>query len=103
MKEFVGDVDELLAEFQQDIGMESGQPGKLNQELKDCVDKPRRVSQRVPRQESLRMWFRIQVYLRESLRVWIRVDSRMGSSMYSSVSTCRTKTLCHDSGKSVEY
>ena len=38
-----------------------------------------------------------------SLRVWIRVDSRMGSSMCSSVSTCRTKTLCHDSGKSVEY
>ena len=50
VKEFDGDVDKLLVEYQQDIDIESGQPGELNQELKDCVDEPRRVSQRVPRQ-----------------------------------------------------
>ena len=69
-KEFDGDVDKLLAEYQQDIniGIESEFlklefDQEFNQELKDCVDEPRRVSQRVPRQESLRMWLRVQVCL----------------------------------------
>ena len=77
VKEFDGDVDKLLAEYQQDIGIESGQHGEFNQELKDCVDEPRRVSRRVPRQESLRTWLRVQMCLRESLRKWIRVWIRV--------------------------
>ena len=77
VKEFDGDVDKLLAEYQQDIGIETGQLGGVNLELKDCVDEPRRVSQRVPRQESLRIWLRVQVCLRESLRLWIRVWLRV--------------------------
>ena len=59
VKEFGGHVGKLLAEYQQDIGIESGQPGEFNQELKDCVHEPRRVSQRVPRRESLGMWLRV--------------------------------------------
>ena len=81
VKEFDGDVDKLLAEYQQDIGIESGQRGEFNQELKDCVAEPRRVSRREPRRESLRMWLRVPVCLRESLRglfrVWIRVRRRV--------------------------
>ena len=81
VKEFDGDVDKLLAEYQHDIGIESGQPGECNQELKDCVSEPRRMLRRVPRQELLRMWFRVQVCLRDSLRglfgVWIRVCIRL--------------------------
>ena len=56
VKEFDGDVDKLLAEYQQGIGIESGRSGEFNQELKDCVAELRRVSRRVQRQESLRMW-----------------------------------------------
>ena len=41
VREYDGDVDNLLAEYQHDIGIESGQPGKCNQELKDCVSEPR--------------------------------------------------------------
>ena len=92
--EFDGDVDKLVAEYQQDIGIESGQPGQCNQELKDCVEVPR-VSRRVPRQESLRVWHRVQVCLRESLRGRIR-------ERYSSVSARKAKTMCHGSGNSVE-
>ena len=77
VKECHGDVNKLLVEYQQDIGIESGQPEEFNQELKDCVDEPRRGSQRVPRLESLRMWLRVQVCLRESLRVWIPVWIRV--------------------------
>ena len=40
VKEFDGDVDKLLAEYQQDIGIESRQLGEFNQELKDCVAEP---------------------------------------------------------------
>ena len=50
MKEFDGDVDKLFVEYQQDvdIGMQSDVPKlefdqEFNQELKDCVDEPRRV------------------------------------------------------------
>ena len=42
MKEFDGDDDQLLAEYQQDI--ESGQLGGFNQELKDCLAELRRES-----------------------------------------------------------
>ena len=79
VKQFDGDVDKLLAECQQGIGIGSGQPGEFNQELKDCVYEPRRVSQRVPRQ--LRIWLRVQVCLWESLRVWIRVWIRVCSQV----------------------
>ena len=44
VKEFDGDVDKLLAEYQQDIGIETGQLGGVNLELKDCAGEPRRVS-----------------------------------------------------------
>ena len=96
-KEFDGDVDKLLAEYQQDIsiGIESeflklDSDQEFNQEHKYCVDEPRRVSQRVPRQESLRMWLRVQVCLWESLRVWIRVWIR------SCIQVCRhaERKLC---------
>ena len=75
VKEFVGDADKLLAEYQQDtdadtdidmdIEIEAGQPGEFDQNLR----------------ESLRMWLRVQVCLRESLRgsfrVWLRVWIRV--------------------------
>ena len=87
VKEFLGDDHKVLAEYQQDtdadidIDIESGQPGEFDQELKDCVEEPRRVSRRVQRRESLRMWLRVQVCLRESLRgsfrVWLRVWIRV--------------------------
>ena len=74
-KEFDGDNNKFLVEYQQDIdiGNESElpklDPGGFNQELKD----PRRVLRR----ESLRTWLQIQVCLRESpqgaVRVWIQV------------------------------
>ena len=72
VKEFVGDDDKLLAEYQQytdadidiDIDIESGQPGDFDQELKDCVEEPRRVLRRVLRRESPR----------ESLRARLRVQ-----------------------------
>ena len=41
VKEFDGDDDKLLAEYQQDI--ESDQPGEFRQELKDCVADSLRV------------------------------------------------------------
>ena len=63
VKEFVGDDDKLLAEYQQDTAadmdtdsnttIESDQPWEFDQELKDCVEVPRRVSRRVLRRESL--------------------------------------------------
>ena len=70
VKEFDGDDDKLLAEYQQntdadidiDIDIESKLPRlEFDQGLKDCVDVPRRVSRRVLRRESLR----------ESLRAWL--------------------------------
>ena len=73
-----GDNDKLLVEYQQDtdtdadmdMDSETDQPGEFNQQLKDCVDEPRRASRRVPRRESLReslrAWLRVQVCLRES-------------------------------------
>ena len=87
VKEFVGDDDKLLEEYQQDTGadididVESGQPGDFNLEHKDFVEEPRRVSRRLLRRVSLRMWLRVQVCLRESLRgslrVWLRVWIRV--------------------------
>ena len=90
VKEFVGDDDKLLVDYQQDIDIDIGIDSELpnlefdqefDQELKDCVDVPRRASRRVLRRESagesLRAWLRVQVCLRESLRgsfrVWLRV------------------------------
>ena len=78
VKEFDGDVDKLLREYQQDIGIETGQPGEFNQELKDCVDESRRVSPRVPRQESFRLWLRCVFGSRFGLQVWIRVWLQVG-------------------------
>ena len=84
VKEFVGDVDKLLVEYQQDIDadididIEAGQLGKVNQELQSCDEVPRRVLRRIS--------------LRESLRACV----------YSSVSTRRARMLCQSSGKSVE-
>ena len=43
VKKYVGDVDKLLAEYEPHIGIESGRPGKCNQELKDRVSEPRRI------------------------------------------------------------
>ena len=37
VKEFDGDVGKLWAEYQQDIGIESGELGEFKQELNDCV------------------------------------------------------------------
>ena len=37
VRELNGDVDKLLAEYQQDIGIETGQPGEFNQELSRIV------------------------------------------------------------------
>ena len=73
-KELDGDNDKLLVEYQQDTDTdddmekdsETDQLGEFNQELKDCVDVPRRVSRRVLRRESLRAWLRVQVCLRVS-------------------------------------
>ena len=90
VEEVVGDDDKLLVEYQQDIDIDTGMESKLpmlefhqefDQELKDCVEVPRRVSRRVLRRgslrESLRVWLRVQVCFRESLRgsfrVWLRV------------------------------
>ena len=83
------------------LDSETDQPGVLNQELKDCVDEPRRVSRQVLRRESLReslrAWLRVQVCLRES-----RVGSSMDSSVYSSVSTRKTRMLRQSSWESAE-
>ena len=81
VKEFDGDDDKLLVEYQQDIDIDIGIESKLpklefdqefDQELNDCVEVPRRVSRRVLRRESLReslrARLRVQVCLRESLR-----------------------------------
>ena len=81
VKAFEGDVDKSAAEYLHDIGFASGQSGECNRELKDCVSEPRRILQRVLRQESLRSHIRVQVCLRESFRglfrVWIRVRIRL--------------------------
>ena len=87
VKEFVGDDDKLLTEYQQDrdadsdidIDIESDQPGEFDQELKDCVDEPRRVSRRVLRRESLRAWLRVHVsssvaWLRARIQVWLHAE-----------------------------
>ena len=95
-KELDGDNDKLLVEYQQDTDInadmekdsETDKLGEFNQELKDCVDGPRRVSRRVPRRESLleslRAWLRVQVCLRESSQGSIL---SVESSVYSSVFT----------------
>ena len=82
-KELDGDNDKLLVKCQQDpdtdadmsMDSETDQSGEFDQELKDCVDEPRRVLRRESLRESLRAWLRDQVCLRESLqgsvRVWI--------------------------------
>ena len=58
VKEFVGDDDKLLVEYQQDIDIDIGIESELpklefdqefDQELSDCVEVPRRVSRRVVR------------------------------------------------------
>ena len=89
-KEFVGDDDKLLVEYQHDIDIDIGIEAELpklefdqefDQELNDCVEVPRRVSRQVLRRESLReslrAWLRVQVCLGESLRgsfrEWLRV------------------------------
>ena len=81
VKAFKGDVDKSVAEYLHDIGFASGQSGECNRELKDCASEPRRILQRVLRQESLRSHIRVQVCLRESFRglfrVWIRVRIRL--------------------------
>ena len=72
-KDLDGD-SESLVEYQQDrdtdddmnMDSETDQLGEFNQELKDCVAEPRRVSRRVLRRESLRAWLRVQVCLLES-------------------------------------
>ena len=82
VKEFDGDDDKLLVEYQQDIdiviGIESKLPNlefdqEFGQELKDCVKVPRRVSRRVLRRESRRESLRAQVCLQELLRGSFRV------------------------------
>ena len=90
VKEFVGDDDKLLVEYQQDIDIDMASSQNLtklefdqefDQTLKDCVEVPRRVSRRVLRRElireSFRAWLRVQACLRESLRgsvrVWLQV------------------------------
>ena len=99
VKELDGDVDKLLAEYQQDIGIEAGQLGEFNQELKDCVDEPRtsiatsaatRVADNVASSSSL------------SSGVASSMDSSTDSSTDWSVSSRRAKKMCHVSGKSVD-
>ena len=91
VKEFDGDNDKLLVEYEQDtdtdadtdmdMDTESDQPGEFNHDLKDCVDELRRVPRRVLRRESLReslrAWLRVQVRLRESLQGSFRVRVRV--------------------------
>ena len=82
MKEFDGNVDKLVAEYQHDTGIETRQPSECNQELKDCASDPRRMLQRVLRQDLLRSRIRVQGCLRESLREWIRVCLRAERECY---------------------
>ena len=96
-------VREFDAEIDIDIGIEPKLPKlKFDQELKDCVEEPRRVSRRVRRRESLResrrMWLRGHVCLS---RVASRVVSSTASNAYSNVSTRRARMLGHGSGESV--
>ena len=94
-KEFDGDNDKLLVEYQQDIdiGNESELPkldqqlGDFNQELKDM--------RRVLRRESLRTWLPIQMCLQQS-------PQGAGWSMDSSVFTRGTRMLRKRSGKSAK-
>ena len=80
VKEFDGDVDKLLAEYQQVLGIESGQPNVYNRDLKDCVAEPRVATSAVTR---------IAYNVASSSSVSSGVASSMDSSMDSSVSSCR--------------
>ena len=64
--ELDGNNEKLTVEYQPESDTGDDQPGEFNQELNDCVAEPRRVSRRVLRRASLRLWLRVQVCLRES-------------------------------------
>ena len=73
VKEVDGDDDKMLVEYQQDIDIDIGIGAELpklkfDQELKDCVEVPRRVLRRASPRESLRAWLRVQVCPRDESR-----------------------------------
>ena len=110
VKEFDGDDDKLLVEYQQDIGIdidrdiESCQPGEFDHELKDCA------ATRIATSAATRIATKIASSVASSSSVSSKVASRLDSSMepstdssvYPSVPTRRARKMCQSSWKPVE-